>query len=58
MFHKKTFLYINVNYNDYHKQKKTCTFIYIQKAKKCETFIYKNPENLQKARQPHGRLST
>ena len=38
----KIFLYINVNNNDSYQQKTTCTFIYIQKAKKLRNiYIYR-----------------
>ena len=48
MFRKKIFLYINLNCSDYHQRKTTCTFIYIQKAKKCETFIHTKSQILCK----------
>ena len=49
-FLQRIFLYINGNYNDCHKLKKTCTF-YIYKAKKMRNvFIYKKLDTFQKAR--------
>ena len=44
---------MNEIYNYSHQQKTSCTFLYIPKAKNCETFIYKykKPATLQKARQ-------
>ena len=45
---KKCFLYINEDFNECHQQKKTCTFLYIQKAKKCETFLYPKTQTLFK----------
>ena len=50
---KKSFLNINLNYNDSHQRKTTCTFLYIEKGKNCETFICicKKPDTFQKARQ-------
>ena len=38
---------MNINYNDCHKQKTTCTF-HIQKAKKRETFLYRKGRTLRK----------
>ena len=50
---KKIFLYINVNNNDSHHRKTTCTFLYIQKPKKIakRLYIYKNPDTFKKLRQ-------
>ena len=45
---KKCFLYINENYNFCHQRKTTCTFIYIQKGKNCETFLYTKIQTLCK----------
>ena len=49
---KKAFC-INVNNNDSHRQKTTCTFYIYKKQKNCEMFIYiyKKPDILQKTRQ-------
>ena len=45
------FLYINENYNDCHKQKEKCTFLYIQRRKiMSKRFYIQNPETLQKTR--------
>ena len=44
MFRKKSFMYIDLNYSNYHQQETTCTFIYIQKAFFCETFLYTQKE--------------
>ena len=50
---KEIFLYTNVNNNDSHPWKKTCTFLYTQKEKNYETFlsICKKPDIFQKERQ-------
>ena len=51
---KKSFLDINVDNNDYHQKKRTCTVLYIQKTKKMRSVyicIYINPDTFQKARQ-------
>ena len=37
---KNWFLYMNENYNDCHQLKTTRTFLYTQKSKICETFLY------------------
>ena len=41
---------MNENYNYSHHQKTLCAFLYIQKAKHCETFIYKykKPDTFEK----------
>ena len=52
-FSQKKFFNINVNNNDSHQRKTTCAFLYIQKAKNCETliYIYEKSDTLQKATQ-------
>ena len=47
---------MNENYNNCHHKKTTCMFIYIQKAKKCETFLYKKPDTFQKTGQFPSRF--
>ena len=41
---------MNANYNDYYQRKTTCTFIYILKAKKCETFYIQKARHLTKSK--------
>ena len=41
-------MHINVNNNDHHQQKTMCTFLYIQKLKKTETFLYAKTQTLSK----------
>ena len=41
-------MYKNVNYNHYHQQKTTCLFLFVQKAKKYETFFYTKLQTLSK----------
>ena len=47
---KKGFLYININNNDSHQQKTSCTFVYVYKAKKTLRYIYIKLNNFQKER--------
>ena len=42
---------MNENYNDCHHRKTTRTFLYTQKKKIRNVFIYKKSDTLQKARQ-------
>ena len=39
---------MNENYNDCRQRKRACTFLFIQKAKNWETFLYKKSKTLCK----------
>ena len=47
---KHCFLYINVNYNDYHQQNTMCTFLYLQKTKNCQTFYIQKSRHFAKSK--------
>ena len=41
---------MNEDYNNFHQQKTTCTFLYIQKAKKCMTFYIQKNRHFEKSK--------